>query len=115
MDSTGPNDDYITFHIRAAGDWTKTLHKRCEKTMTPDASEPSKPEVNGKEEGGPVPALCILSPDMRVYVDGPFGAPAQDHSHFDCLLLVVKPRKTHAIICLIQHIDCFVSLSKHKI
>ena len=86
---SGPNDEYISFHIRAAGDWTKALYKRCQESLERDCTERAEPKFHS-QDGAPVSPLSTLSPTMKVHMDGPFGAPAQDHSHFDCLLLVVS-------------------------
>lgn len=40
---------------------------------------------DGLHEIGP-----SLAGSLQVNVDGPFGAPAQDHSSYSCLLLVVS-------------------------
>ena len=86
---SGPKDQYMSFHIRAAGDWTKALYKRCEISLERDGTEMTEPKLFS-QGGVSVSPLGTLSPNLKVHVDGPFGAPAQDHSHFDCLLLVVS-------------------------
>ena len=88
----GPGDDYISFHILGVGNWTKGLYSLCEKKINAAVASDPKQDMeeidleDGLQEIGP-----SLAGSLRVNVDGPFGAPAQDHSSYSCLLLVVSP------------------------
>ena len=89
---SGPNEDHISFHIHAAGDWTQALYKRCEDTLIKEKG-PAYLLNGGKvTDTSSVKRQdsYILTKKLIVRVDGPFGAPAQDHSRFTCLLLVVR-------------------------
>ena len=87
----GPGDDYISFHILGVGNWTKGLYSLCEQKINAAAAVDTKPDMDeidledGLHEIGP-----SLAGSLQVNVDGPFGAPAQDHSSYSCLLLVVS-------------------------
>ena len=92
----GPEDDYISFHIQGVGGWTKRLYSLCEEKLAATAAKdldthPKKVDLElglDDESGG-------LIRELEVNVDGPFGAPAQDHSSYSSLLLVVSNRLVH--------------------
>ncbi|XP_024926743.3 respiratory burst oxidase homolog protein B [Ziziphus jujuba] len=62
--TSAPGDDYLSIHVQAAGDWTKQLRNLFSK----------------------VPA--IPRETVRLSVDGPYGAPAQDYKEYEVLLLI---------------------------
>jgi len=85
-----PTDDFVEFHIRAAGDWTGELLKRYgdakdyfdgfEEGFSMTRSESGKHEQESAKRGSP------HWPEMRL--QGPFGAPAQEYQHYDVVVLV---------------------------
>eukprot|EP00803_Ostreobium_quekettii_P007709 evm.model.scf_293.5 EVM.evm.TU.scf_293.5 scf_293:83743-88253(+) len=91
--TSSPGDNYISVHIRVAGDWTRELHRRVqeyhkskgvqniEDPLTAITRVAIRPVAGGTEyvqERFP----------FRVFVDGPFGAPAQDHNQYSVMILV---------------------------
>ena len=94
----GPGDDYISFHILGVGSWTKGLYSLCERKIHAAAAVDEKQDLeeidleDGLHEVGP-----SLASSLQVNVDGPFGAPAQDHSSYSSLLLVVSRQPIHAV------------------
>ena len=88
----GPDDPYISFHIQGVGGWTKGLYSLCEKKLTATAITDFDTHTDkvDLELGDDDKNRKSLVEGLQVNVDGPFGAPAQDHSSFSCLLLVVS-------------------------
>ncbi|XP_021754263.1 respiratory burst oxidase homolog protein A-like [Chenopodium quinoa] len=77
--TSAPGDDYLSIHIRKLGDWTEELQKifkpACD-SLTAGRSGLLRVDETTKKS---LPKLLI---------DGPYGAPAQDYSKYDVLLLV---------------------------
>ncbi|KAL2524988.1 Respiratory burst oxidaseprotein F [Abeliophyllum distichum] len=77
--TSAPGDDYLSIHIRQLGDWTQQLKKVF--------SEACEPPVGGKS--GLLRADETTKKSLpKLLIDGPYGAPAQDYSKYDVLLLV---------------------------
>ncbi|XP_076940388.1 respiratory burst oxidase homolog protein C-like [Bidens hawaiensis] len=78
--TSAPGDDYLSVHIRSAGDWTRQLKDVFTKVCHPPG--------NGKS--GLLRADCQgENPNFpRVLIDGPYGAPAQDYKKYEVVLLV---------------------------
>jgi respiratory burst oxidase len=79
--TSAPGDDYISVHIRTLGDWTEELKRvfAAAGASEPPAIAKTQAETTEKSEGKSLPKL---------FVDGPYGAPAQDYAKYDVLLLV---------------------------
>ncbi|XP_068667210.1 respiratory burst oxidase homolog protein C [Aristolochia californica] len=80
--TSAPGDDYLSVHIRTAGDWTLQL-----KTVFSEVCQPPPAGKSGLlradyMHGGDSPIF------PRVLIDGPYGAPAQDYKKYDVVLLV---------------------------
>ncbi|EPS63617.1 hypothetical protein M569_11166 [Genlisea aurea] len=77
--TSAPDDDYISIHIRQLGDWTHDLKRvfaaACEPAVTGKSGLLRADEATKKS----LPKLLI---------DGPYGAPAQNYSKYDILLLI---------------------------
>ena len=91
----GPEDDFISFHIQGVGRWTNNLYSLCKErygaSEDADFSTASSTIQKRDVESG-LNAHERQDQKARrllVHIDGPFGSPAQDHSSFSCLLLVV--------------------------
>ncbi|ORY26889.1 NADPH oxidase [Naematelia encephala] len=83
--TSAPEEDYISVHIRSAGDWTTAFAK----ALGANFDAKSEKDRTEKEDGGGV----ILSPPVgkvlpRIMVDGPFGSASEDFSKFETVLLV---------------------------
>jgi NADPH oxidase len=84
--TSAPEEDYISVHIRVAGDFTTALAKAvgCDFSQTGD--KPESP-VGGKVVGTSTnPPLNRALP--RVMVDGPFGSASEDFLNYETVLLV---------------------------
>ncbi|OMO86369.1 hypothetical protein COLO4_21217 [Corchorus olitorius] len=78
--TSAPGDEYLSVHIRTAGDWTQEL-----KRVFTDVND--SPFVIGRARFGH-PGHIDQNGQPKLLVDGPYGAPAQDYRNYDVLLLV---------------------------
>ncbi|PON81712.1 Respiratory burst oxidase [Trema orientale] len=80
--TSAPGDDYLSVHIRTAGDWTSQLKSIFSKVCQP-------PSIN---QSGLLRADIGQANDRprmpRLLIDGPYGAPAQDYKQYEVILLV---------------------------
>lgn len=78
--TSAPGDDHLSVHIRTVGDWTQEL-KRVIAEGDDSTSVDHQARLvhigNLDQRGQP-----------RLFVDGPYGAPAQEYRNYDVLLLV---------------------------
>ncbi|XP_010273898.1 PREDICTED: respiratory burst oxidase homolog protein E [Nelumbo nucifera] len=78
--TSAPRDDYLSVHIRTVGDWTEELKRLLTETCdSPTVIGRAKFNEHGRIDQKGLPKLLV---------DGPYGAPAQDHRNYDVLLLV---------------------------
>ncbi|KAK9863556.1 hypothetical protein WJX84_007627 [Apatococcus fuscideae] len=111
--TSSPYDDFISFHIEAAGDWTKALQSiicalidgvtpnsllchqaipdqasrhqlKYRRTAIPRAFTASAEIVELQDAATRPPRLK----PPKISLDGPFGAPGQHYRHYEVLLLV---------------------------
>ncbi|XP_042384535.1 putative respiratory burst oxidase homolog protein H [Zingiber officinale] len=85
--TSAPGDDYLSVHIRSLGDWTTALRncfgKACE------AEVKSKKANLVRLETTIVADIELQDTRFpKIFIDGPYGAPAQDYKKYDILLLV---------------------------
>ncbi|PON38639.1 Respiratory burst oxidase [Trema orientale] len=78
--TSAPGDDYLSVHIRIVGDWTQEL-----KRVVTEGNDPSA--VIGRAHFNQL-GIPYHRGQPRLFVDGPYGAPAQDYRNYDVLLLV---------------------------
>ncbi|EFH50938.1 hypothetical protein ARALYDRAFT_489958 [Arabidopsis lyrata subsp. lyrata] len=77
--TSSPGDDYLSIHIRQRGDWTEGIKKAFSVVcQAPEAGKSGLLRADGPNQRS-FPELLI---------DGPYGAPAQDHWKYDVVLLV---------------------------
>ncbi|KAI5019089.1 hypothetical protein ZWY2020_043977 [Hordeum vulgare] len=85
--TSAPGDDYLSVHIRTLGDWTTELRnlfgKACEAEVSSKKATLSRLETTVIAEG---PEENTRFP--KIFVDGPFGAPAQNYKKYDILFLI---------------------------
>ncbi|GMH40836.1 hypothetical protein BSKO_08740 [Bryopsis sp. KO-2023] len=96
--TSSPGDNYFSFHIRVAGDWTRALHKMVKKYHEDKGAANIQDgmvantrrnitRLQVKGVAGP-PQIVQERFPFSVYVDGPFGAPAQNHKDYNVMILV---------------------------
>ncbi|EXB94755.1 Respiratory burst oxidase-like protein E [Morus notabilis] len=78
--TSAPGDDYLSVHIRIVGDWTQELQR-----VVTEGDDPSS--VIGRAHFTQV-GIPYQRSQPKLFVDGPYGAPAQDYQNYDVLLLV---------------------------
>ncbi|CAL4993139.1 unnamed protein product [Urochloa decumbens] len=85
--TSAPQDDYVSVHIRDAGDWTRQLVKIFSEANKGQGGH-QIPTENGDRDSAMTtnPRGASLWPKVRI--DGPYGAPAQDYKQYDVVLLV---------------------------
>lgn len=87
--TSAPEEDYISVHIRVAGDFTTALAKAvgCDFPQKGGKGEKGDSPAGGKVVGTNTnPPLNRALP--RVMVDGPFGSASEDFLNFETVLLV---------------------------
>ncbi|KAI3514215.1 hypothetical protein L1887_12534 [Cichorium endivia] len=82
--TSAPGDDYLSVHIRTLGDWTKALREEFAKACEAQPKNQveghlAKIETHGKELNKKYP---------KIYIKGPYGAPAQHYRDYQVLLLI---------------------------
>ncbi|KAK4756855.1 hypothetical protein SAY87_006982 [Trapa incisa] len=78
--TSAPGDNYLSVHIRTVGDWTEEL-----KRVFSEGSDSSR--VIGRAKFSQLGNIDQTG-QPRLFVDGPYGAPAQDYRNYDVLLLI---------------------------
>ncbi|CAL9046353.1 unnamed protein product [Musa banksii] len=85
--TSAPGDDYVSVHIRTLGDWTSELRnlfgKVCQSQVTLKKANLKRLETTVVAD--------VQFADTRfpeVFIDGPYGAPAQNYKKYDILLLI---------------------------
>ncbi|KAK9055408.1 hypothetical protein SSX86_026491 [Deinandra increscens subsp. villosa] len=97
--TSAPEDDYLSVHIRTLGDWTTALKNEFAKACEPP---PQKPQIGASSSRAvkgnlvrletkanvnvPVEEAQAIYP--KIIIKGPYGAPAQDYTKYDILLLI---------------------------
>ncbi|KAK0571608.1 hypothetical protein LWI29_018782 [Acer saccharum] len=79
--TSAPGDDFLSVHIRTVGDWTREL-----KRVLIEGVNDSRHAIGRAQFGQFDPVAESGQP--KLFVDGPYGAPAQDYRNYDVLLLV---------------------------
>lgn len=87
--TSAPGDETLSVHIRTLGDWTTELRSLFGKLLCGE-----------EESSGEKPSLNRLTTTIvrdceeakikfpRIVIDGPYGAPAQNYTKYDILLLI---------------------------
>ncbi|GLJ27964.1 hypothetical protein SUGI_0549190 [Cryptomeria japonica] len=103
--TSAPGDNFLSVHIRTLGDWTRTLQnffsKVCETPMG-GKSGLLRADLMQGENNPRFP---------RLFIDGPYGAPAQDYKNYDVLPLVGLSIGATPFISILKYI---VYNMKHK-
>ncbi|KAM6577843.1 hypothetical protein CsatB_029680 [Cannabis sativa] len=80
--TSAPGDDYLSVHIRTAGDWTSQLKTIFSKVCQPPSINQSGLLRADIGQTNNIPRM------PRLLIDGPYGAPAQDYKQYEVILLV---------------------------
>lgn len=103
--TSAPHENCLKFHIAAVGDWTKKLYD-----LFPNGWEDQEAGSNGKKDRNNLMAALadqlekapnhearlhmetlqdsLIRHSLKVYVDGPYGAPAQDFTKYEVSILI---------------------------
>ncbi|KAJ3669154.1 hypothetical protein LUZ60_011104 [Juncus effusus] len=86
--TSAPGNDYLSVHIRTLGDWTTELRnlfgKACETQVAIKKANLSRLETTVIADNE-IQQTTIFP---RIFIDGPYGAPAQNYKKYDILLLI---------------------------
>jgi respiratory burst oxidase len=87
--SSAPEDDYLSVHIRNAGDWTDALHKELRK-CTDRAAGWRITRASGHQDSvrDQAAAAALLAEFPSIFIDGPVGAPSQDYYRYESVVFV---------------------------
>ena len=88
--TSAPEEDYISVHVRAVGNYTKALAKSlgCDFEKVAKATKPEE-KKRRTEIYSVAPGAGALSRILpRVYIDGPFGSASEDVFKFETAVLV---------------------------
>ncbi|XP_024528096.1 respiratory burst oxidase homolog protein A [Selaginella moellendorffii] len=72
--TSAPGDEHLSVHVRSLGDWTEEIMRTFAKEI----------EAQGEDSGDE----GALRRFPKLYIDGPYGAAAQDYRKYDVMLLV---------------------------
>ncbi|EPS57766.1 hypothetical protein M569_17051, partial [Genlisea aurea] len=106
--TSAPNDDYLSVHIRALGDWTTELRNRFAKACEPQTERPKMGNLVRMETKAYSETQLGFP---RILIKGPYGAPAQDYTKYDVLLLIGLGIGATPFISIIKDIANNQSLS----
>ena len=81
--TSAPGDEHLSVHIRTVGDWTKELKRAISEG---DHSLSAIHLASVAQPQGMDQRRLFSQP--KLFLDGPYGAPAQDYRNYDVLLLV---------------------------
>ncbi|THG23388.1 hypothetical protein TEA_027957 [Camellia sinensis var. sinensis] len=82
--TSGPEDDHLSVHIRALGDWSYQLYSLFQEAI--------------------VSAGTMEYP--RIYIDGPYGAASQDHIKYDIAVFIGLGMGVTPFISILRDINC---------
>lgn len=80
--TSAPEEDFISVHIRVAGDWTTAFSKAL------GCNFDKKGKGDKGDTKGTAVAPPVNRPLPRVMVDGPFGSASEDFLNYEAVLLV---------------------------
>ncbi|XP_024361705.1 respiratory burst oxidase homolog protein B [Physcomitrium patens] len=80
--TSAPGDPFLSVHIRTLGDWTAEMKKIFSEAC---GGRTCLQTINNYGLSG---ELTLAARFPKLFVDGPYGAPAQDYLKYDVLLLV---------------------------
>ncbi|KAI3742390.1 hypothetical protein L1987_60070 [Smallanthus sonchifolius] len=86
--TSAPGDDYLSVHIRTLGDWTKALREEFAKACEPRQKNPTERNLARMETNKNLTIEESRAIYPRIYIKGPYGAPAQHYSKYSVLLLI---------------------------
>jgi respiratory burst oxidase len=95
--SSAPSDPHLTCHIKTAGDWTQAVHQKFAHLLESN-QPPSEP---------PVP--------FSIYVDGPFGSPAQDYTKYPVAVFVAAGIGATPMVSVLREVSAQITKSKLKL
>ncbi|XP_029124815.1 putative respiratory burst oxidase homolog protein H isoform X2 [Cajanus cajan] len=88
--TSAPGDEYLSVHVRTLGDWTTELKniftQACEPRSSHQRGSLMRMETRASTSGYDHPTSGVRYP--KIFIKGPYGAPAQSYKNYDVLLLI---------------------------
>ncbi|XP_048322329.2 putative respiratory burst oxidase homolog protein H [Ziziphus jujuba] len=89
--TSAPGDDYLSVHIRTLGDWTSELKNKFAEVCQPENTQPKngtliRMETRANSRNFEHSQKGVKYP--KIFIKGPFGAPAQNYKKYDILMLI---------------------------
>lgn len=79
--TSGPEDDYLSVHIRSLGDWSYQVYSLFQEAVLSGANKYPK-----------------------VYIDGPYGSASQDHVKYDIIVMIGLGIGVTPFVSILKHI-----------
>ncbi|KVI12011.1 FAD-binding 8 [Cynara cardunculus var. scolymus] len=86
--TSAPGDNYLSVHIRTLGDWTKALREEFAKACEPQMKNPVAGSLARMETNAKISIKEAQAIYPKIYIKGPYGAPAQHYREYSVLLLI---------------------------
>nr|GEW10175.1 putative respiratory burst oxidase homolog protein H [Tanacetum cinerariifolium] len=86
--TSSPGDEYLSVHIRTLGDWTNALREEFAKAFEPQQNDPAQSSLARIETSSRLSIKELQAIYPKIYIKGPYGAPAQHYSNYSVILLV---------------------------
>ncbi|KAI3772424.1 hypothetical protein L6452_03610 [Arctium lappa] len=86
--TSAPGDHYLSVHIRTLGDWTKALREEFAKACEPQMKNPVRGSLARMETSANMSIKEAQAIYPKIYIKGPYGAPAQHYKEYNVLLLI---------------------------
>ncbi|KAJ9548144.1 hypothetical protein OSB04_020687 [Centaurea solstitialis] len=87
--TSAPGDAYLSVHIRTLGDWTKALREEFAKACEPQMKNPvGRGSLARMETSAKLSVQEAQKIYPKIYIKGPYGAPAQHYKEYNVLLLI---------------------------
>ncbi|XP_030525870.1 putative respiratory burst oxidase homolog protein H [Rhodamnia argentea] len=112
--TSAPGDAFLSVHMRALGDWTTELRNRFAKVCEP-STKPGKGGLKKMATRASHNLEELQQKFPKIFIKGPFGAPAQDYKKYDILLLIGLGIGATPFISIIKDILNYVKLNKLQV
>ncbi|KAI3432975.1 uncharacterized protein J3R85_007406 [Psidium guajava] len=110
--TSAPEDAFLSVHMRALGDWTTELRNRFANVCEPPSTKSGKEGLKKMATRASQNLEELQQKFPKIFIKGPFGAPAQDYKKYDILLLIGLGIGATPFISIIKDILNYVKLNK---
>nr|XP_043620155.1 putative respiratory burst oxidase homolog protein H [Erigeron canadensis] len=111
--TSAPGDDYLSVHIRTLGDWTKALREEFAKACEPQLQIPAEGNMEKMKTNTNLSIEESQAIYPKIYIKGPYGAPAQHYKDYNVLLLIGLGIGATPFISILNDLLHHLKQSKH--